>query len=90
MPTVSIPPPYRGPTSGAAQVEAAGSSVRECLEDVGARFPGFGDQVFDAEGNVHRFVTLFVNGEEIGRDEIDRAVAGDDRVEVMAALAGGR
>ena len=89
MPCVIVPPPYRGPTGGLAEVEAAGQTVRECLADLGGRFPGFADQLFDASGKLHRFVSLFLNGDEIGRDELDRNVAADDRVEVLAAIAGG-
>ena len=52
-------------------------------------FPGFGEQVFDAAGDVHRFVTLFVNGVEIDRDAIDEPIEASDEVEVLAAIAGG-
>ena len=89
MPQVHIPPPYRGPTEGRASVEVAGQTVRECIHAVGSRYPGFGDQVFDAGGNVHRFVQVFVNGDEIDRDALDTPVTDGDRVEILAAIAGG-
>ncbi len=89
MPRVQIPPPYQGPTQGVGEVEVEGTSVRACIEAVGARFPGFTEQVFDAQGQVHRFVQLFVNGDEIGRDAVDAPVAPDDRIEILAAIAGG-
>ena len=68
MPQVKIPPPYQGPTQGQAAVEVRGDQVGECLEDLCRQFPAFRPQLFDAAGGVHRFVTLFVNGEEIARD----------------------
>lgn len=89
MPHVIVPPPYRGPTRGEERVEVDGATVRECLDAVNGRFPGFGEQVLDAGGKVHRFVNLFVNGDEIGRDELDRAVADGDEVEILAAIGGG-
>lgn len=89
MPVVKIPPPYRGPTQGAGAIEVAGATVREALEAVDAMHPGFGDLIFDGTGAVHKFVTLFVNGEEIGRDAVDTAIAAGDDVEVIAAIAGG-
>ena len=89
MPCVVVPPPYRGPTQGQEKIEVEGGTVRECLAAVGARFPGFSEQIFDAQGQVHRFVDLFINGDEIGRAEIDRPVAESDRVEILAAIAGG-
>ena len=89
MPTVVIPPPYRGPTEGASEVEVDGASVRECLEKVDARYAGFLPQVLDDEGRLHRFVKVFVNGQPVDSTELDTAVASDDQVEVLAAIAGG-
>jgi hypothetical protein len=86
---VKIPPPYRGPTQGLASVDAAGSTVRECLEAVASGYPGFGELVLDVDGNLQRFVTLFINGDEIARDDLDAAVGADDELEVLAAIAGG-
>jgi len=89
MPTVKIPPPYQGPTQGQAVVPVEGATLGECIHAVGHRFPGFGEQVFDAEGRVHRFVKLFVNGSEVERGALDTAVGDEDEVEILAAIAGG-
>ncbi len=89
MPCVVVPPPYRGPTGGQEEIEVEGATVRACLDAVGERFPGFAEQVFDADGRVHKFVNLFVNGDEIERSELEKPVASHDRVEILAAIAGG-
>ena len=89
MPQVKIPPPYRGPTGGRAQIEVPGTSVRECIEAVERECPGFGELVIDAAGRLQKFVTLFVNGVEVARDDLDAVVGPDDEVEVLAAIAGG-
>lgn len=90
MPEVRIPPPYQGPTGGKGRVDVDGATVLECIEAVGARYPGFVEQVLDAEGRVHRFVQLFVNGDEIARTALDTPVGREDRIEILAAIAGGR
>ena len=89
MPSVLIPTAYRGPTKGAAEVEVAAGSVRACLEAVEQIHPGFGDLVFDKRGGLHRFVKLFLNGLQLEGDALDVAVADGDRLEVLAAIAGG-
>ena len=89
MPYVIVPPPYRGPTQGRAEIEVEGATLRECLDTVGSRYEGFAEQIFDAEGRVHGFVNLFVNGEEIGREALDTALEVGDRGEILAAIAGG-
>lgn len=89
MPTVKVPPPYQGPTQGRAEIEVEGGTVRACIEAVGKAHPGFSEQIFDARGDVHRFVTLFINGDEIPRSEVDHPVSESDEVEILAAIAGG-
>jgi molybdopterin converting factor small subunit len=70
-------------------VEVPGATVRACLESLERRFPGFGAQVVDERGTVHRFVKLFVNGEQLGRADLDRRLDPGDEVEILAAIAGG-
>ncbi len=89
MPKVRIPPPYRGPTQGTAELSVEGESVLLCLEAVERKFPTFLQQVLDEDGNVHRFVKLFKNGEQLrGATLSERLAAGDD-LEIVAAIAGG-
>jgi molybdopterin converting factor small subunit len=89
MPTVTIPTAYRGPTQGVASVQVAGATVEICIRAVGDLYPGFIDQVLDARGAVHRFVKLFVNGDEIDRTALDTSIAEGDEVEILASVAGG-
>jgi molybdopterin converting factor small subunit len=89
MPQVKVPPPYRGPTRGEAVIDVEGTTVRECIRAVEVRYPGFEQQVFDPDSNLHRFVTLFINGDEVARDGADARVEPGDEVEILAAIAGG-
>jgi molybdopterin converting factor small subunit len=89
MPVVKIPAPYRGPTGGADRVEVEGATVKECIQAVAEQFPGFGGQVWTDSYVVHRFVNLYINGDEIDREAIDTSVAASDEIEVLAAVAGG-
>jgi sulfur carrier protein ThiS len=90
MPFVIVPPPYQGPTGGRGEIEVVGRSVGACIEAVARAHPGFREQIFDARGQVHRFVTLFVNGVELPREAaVETPVSERDRVEILAAIAGG-
>ncbi len=89
MPTVQIPPPYQGPTAGKGEIPVEGKTVRACLEAVEAEFPGFGPQIFDGSGAVHRFVKLFVDEEPIDTAAIDEPIEPGATVSVLAAIAGG-
>ena len=89
MPIVLVPTAYRGPTDGESEIEVSGATVRVCLEAVEVRYPGFLPQVLDGAGAAHRFVKLFVNGEQIDNAAMDSEVDEGDRIEVLAAIAGG-
>jgi hypothetical protein len=84
-----IPPPYRGPTRGLEHVEVPAGTVAACIEAVEARHPGFRVQILDDAGRLHRFVRLFRNGEQLGGDVLGVEIGPDDRLEVLAAIAGG-
>ncbi len=89
MPIVRVPPPYRGPTQGADEIEVDARSVLDCLEAVERKYPGFLAQVLDDDGNVHGFVKLFLNKRKLGGDALRAATAPGDELEVIAAIAGG-
>ena len=89
MPKVEVPPRYRGPTGGLSLIEVDASTVRSCIEAVEALHPGFRELVLDRDGNVRRFVRLFVNGQALDRDAVDAPVEATDRVQFLAAAAGG-
>ena len=86
---VLIPPPYRGPTHGEAQLAVDAGTVLASLEAVERKFPGFLPQVLDEKGTVHRFVKLFLNGDLLDPKRLDRKVGDGDELEIVAAIAGG-
>lgn len=89
MPVVLVPTAYRAPTRGVGEVPVEGATVIDCLLAVEAQYPGFRELVLDDDGRLHRFVRLFVNGESLDRKNLDQPLAAEDRLEVLAAIAGG-
>ncbi len=90
MATVVIPPPYQGPTQGKAEVEVSAGTVRGCIDAVEDRFPGFRPLVLDPGGDVHHFVKLFLNGDQLANgDALEHKIEAADRLEILSAIAGG-
>ena len=89
MPQLKIPPPFRGATKGQVELETRGRTVGECVRAAGVRHPGLEELLIGADGNLHRYVTIFVNGDKIGRSALDTLLEEDDRLEILAAIAGG-
>jgi len=91
MPIVVIPNAFRGTTQGAAEVEVPAGTIRECLASVSAQAPGFDELVLDKAGNPQRWMKFFLNEVQLdaGAAILDTKVGEADRLELLAAVAGG-
>ena len=90
MTVVRIPPTLRDQTGGQAALDASGETVRELLDDLMARFPQLRDRIY-AEGELARFVNVYVEGEDVRtREGLDTSVDGGSTVILLPAMAGGR
>jgi molybdopterin synthase sulfur carrier subunit len=80
----------RNAVGGQREVSADGGSVREVLTDIDSRFPGFRSQVMDEQGQLHRFVNIYLNDEDIRYLQgADTQLQDGDQVSILPALAGG-
>ena len=90
MAVVTIPTPLRMHTDGQASVKAEGSSVGEVLKSLGERYPDLQKRIFKDDGELHDFVNVFVNNEDIRyMDDLATAVAEKDTVDIIPSIAGG-
>ncbi len=90
MISVYIPTPFRRMTASHEYVEVEGKNVGEVLDAVEARYPGFGDLVYDRERQVPTHINIYLNNQEIhDLDGIATLVSDGDQVAVIPALAGG-
>ncbi len=75
---------------GAKIVQGEGSTVGELLKDLDSRYPGFKAQISGDDGELHRFVNVYVNDEDIRYlQALDTPVNAGDAVSILPALAGG-
>jgi MoaD family protein len=72
-------------------VEAnGGRSLRDVLEDLERRYPGFSASILAEDGGLHRFVNLYVNGEDVRYlGSLETEVHDGDTVAILPAVAGG-
>jgi molybdopterin synthase sulfur carrier subunit len=75
--------------NGQKSVAAEGATVGDALDDVDGRYPGFKDMVM-TEGQLHRFVNVYLNDEDVRfLDKLDTSLKDGDVLSVLPALAGG-
>jgi molybdopterin synthase sulfur carrier subunit len=90
MASVRIPTPLRKLTNDLEVVSAAGANVGELLDNLDKAFPGLRERICDEQGNVRRFVNIFVNDEDIRfLEERATPVKETDEVSIVPAIAGG-
>jgi MoaD family protein len=89
--TVKVPTILRQHTDGAALIEGQGATLREVLKDLDSRYPGISRSVVTDAGDLHPFVNVYLNDEDVrylGALETD--VNDGDVVSILPAVAGGR
>jgi molybdopterin synthase sulfur carrier subunit len=90
MATIRIPPVLRAQTGGQPEVEADGSNVGEVLRALTAAHPATEEQLFGPEGDLNRYVNVYLNDEDVRvLDGLDTAVSDGDTVVILPAMAGG-
>jgi molybdopterin synthase sulfur carrier subunit len=88
--TIRIPTPMRKLTNDQETVEAAGANIGELIEDLEKSYPGIKERLCDENGNVRRFVNIFLNDEDIRfLEDKGTAVKAGDEVSIVPAIAGG-
>jgi molybdopterin converting factor small subunit len=83
---VLIASPLR-PYTDADEVQAAGASLGDVLNDLESRFPGIRFRMIDEQDRVRRHMRIFINGEPV--KDLAHALRSGDEVAIVQALSGG-
>ena len=90
MTKVRIPPTLRAEVGGVREVEAAGATIRDVLDDLAERYPGLGAQILNG-GDIAPYVNVYLNSEDVRTlDGLDTPVADGSTVILLPAMAGGQ
>jgi molybdopterin synthase sulfur carrier subunit len=77
-------------TNDQETVQAAGANIGELIEDLEKSYPGIKERLCDQDGNVRRFVNIFLNDEDIRfLEDKGTAVKAGDEISIVPAIAGG-
>jgi molybdopterin synthase sulfur carrier subunit len=88
--TVRIPPVLRASVGGAKQVDVPGSTVGQLLEGLVEAHPGLRDQLFTPDGELNRFVNVYVDGQDVRYlDGVATPVEPRHELVILPAMAGG-
>jgi sulfur-carrier protein len=88
--TVRVPTTLRPATGGVSEVKVDGATLAEVLDNLEVAHPGFRSRIFDDDGNLRRFVNLFVADDDVRfLQGLDTPVPDGETVSIIPAVAGG-
>jgi molybdopterin converting factor small subunit len=87
---VKIPPVLRAAVGGEREVQVSGGTVAEVLESLYEQHPGVRTQLQTDDGQLHRFVNVYLNDEDVRLlSWLDTEVSDGDTLLILPAMAGG-
>ena len=88
MATIRIPVPLRKLVGGGEEIKTFGKTLDECLLLLCLSYPEIKDRIYDENGEVRRFINIFVNDEDM-RFLNNNLIKDDDVISIVPAIAGG-
>ena len=72
------------------EVSTSSTSVESMITDLESQFPGIKDRLCDENGEIRKFINIYVNEEDIRfLKGPDTEIKDDDTVSIIPAIAGG-
>ncbi len=87
---IRIPTPLRKLTNNEDVVEVKAATIGDAIGELQSRYPGIKERLIDENGEVRRFVNVYVNEEDIRfLQNQDTPLKDGDEVSIIPAIAGG-
>jgi sulfur-carrier protein len=88
--TVRIPTTLRPLSGGASTVEVEAGALVDVVKALDSAHPGFQDRLLDEDGNLRKFVNVFVDDDDVRYlDGLATEVPDGQTVSIIPAVAGG-
>lgn len=87
---VRVPPILRKFTGGTSNIQGEGANISQLIDDLDSQYHGLKSEIVTSDGNVHRFINIYRNGEDIRYlDRLNTPLSSGDVVAILPAVAGG-
>jgi molybdopterin synthase sulfur carrier subunit len=81
--------PFLRKFTGDQKVEVNGKTVRDCLDGLEAKFPGFKQQIYDKEGKLDNLWDIYINSKTSYPLGLDKPVNNGDELMIITIISGG-
>ncbi len=90
MSVVRLPQVLRQQADGQRAIEVEGATVGDAVQALVGRHPGLAAQLLTPEGELHRFVNVYLNGRDVRYLKgLATPVEQADEIRLLPAIAGG-
>jgi len=87
---VRIPAVLRTHVGGSSSVRVSPGTLRDVVTELVGVYPPLGDQLLGEDGELHRFVNIYLNDEDVRYlDGLDTKLGDGDVLSILPAVAGG-
>ena len=87
---VRIPTMFRKHTEGNATVEVDRGTLQDIVSQLDSRYPGIKSQILSEDGELHKFVNVYVNDEDVRYlEKLETKILDGDTVSLLPSVAGG-
>ncbi|WP_109830100.1 MoaD/ThiS family protein [Reichenbachiella versicolor] len=91
MANIIIPTPLRKFTGNETIVKVEGDTVKASIDQLVSKFPDLNKHILDADGNIRKFIKVYVGDEDISTLNNENTVVKDDTtIGIIPAIAGGK
>lgn len=90
MATVRIPTPMRRFTKGERVTTVSAGTLAGAIAELGGRYPGLAERLIDGSGQLHDFVNVFINNQDVRLLEgLATRLDEGAEISIIPAMAGG-
>jgi len=88
--TVKIPTVFRKFTDNESTVEVDPGTIADLIDQLEEKHPGLKEQLLAEDGQLHRFVNIYVNDEDARYlEKLETKVSDGETVSILPSVAGG-
>ncbi len=90
MSTIRLPQVLRAQANGERAIDVDGTTVGAAVQSLVGRHPALAGQLLTPEGELHRFVNVYLNGRDVRYlGGLNTPVGERDEIRLLPAIAGG-
>jgi molybdopterin synthase sulfur carrier subunit len=90
MSTIRLPQVLRQQANGERAIEVDGATVGDAVQALVGRHPALAGQLLTPDGELHRFVNVYLNGRDVRYlAGLSTPVGERDEIRLLPAIAGG-